>query len=211
MVTSRSHGNAASRDSEAMRERILDALGQMVVRDGLSAVGVNALAREAGCDKVLIYRYFGTLDGVYEDFAARSDFWWTVEDLVRDVDPRKTILAAAMKLILRRHAEAIRARPVTLAVLAAEPVERTPLVVALESVREKRSLALGQWIVRHYRIPDGIDFQAITMLLGVAVNYLAVRGRKIRVMSGVPIKSEKDWERVLAAIDALIEGVLRSA
>jgi AcrR family transcriptional regulator len=192
-----------------MRARILVALGDIIVRVGLSSVGINALAREAKCDKVLIYRYFGTLDGVYEAFAARSDFWWTVEDLVRDLDPKRSSFGTAMKTILRRHADAIRSRPVTLSVLAAELAERTPLVLVLESVREKRSLALAQWIAERYRVPKDVDFEVISMLLGVAVNYLAVRARKIRVMSGVPIRTGKDWDRVLAAIDTLIDGVLR--
>ena len=56
---------SSARDSDAMRARILEAVGRMIVRDGLAAIGVNALAREAGCDKVLIYRYFGDLEGVY--------------------------------------------------------------------------------------------------------------------------------------------------
>jgi AcrR family transcriptional regulator len=211
MVTTAVRSNVGTRDSEAMRERILGALGRMIVREGLMAIGVNALAREAGCDKVLIYRYFGTLDGVYEAFAARNDFWWSLDELTEGIDVARTSFAEAMKAILRRHAQAIRSRPITLAVLAAELAERTPLVVALETIRERRSLALAQWVGERYQIPKGVDFEATGMLLGVAVNYLAVRARKIRVMSGVPIKTEKDWERILAAIDGLIDGVPRGA
>jgi AcrR family transcriptional regulator len=182
----------------------------MIQRHGLSAIGVNALARESGCDKVLIYRYFGDLDGVYTAFAAHHDFWWTVDELLEGLDPARMPFAAAMKHILRRHAKAIRTRPITLAVLAAETIERTPLVIALETVRERRSLALAQWISERYRFPAGIDFAAVSMLLGVAINYLAVRARKIRVMSGVPIKTDGDWERVLQVTDSVIDGLLRS-
>ncbi len=192
-----------------MRERILASLGRIIVRDGLASVGVNALAREAGCDKVLIYRYFGDLVGLYEAFATRSDFWWTVEDITRGIEPGRVPFGQALKLALRRHAEAIRARPLTLAVLAAEPAERTPLVVALESVREKRSLELMRWMGTHYTPLKNVDLEAIAMLLGTALNYLAVRARKIRVMSGVPIRSDADWERLFATTDALIDGVLR--
>ncbi len=141
------------RDFHLMRERILDAVGRLIVRDGLAAVGINALAREAGCDKVLIYRYFDDLEGVYAAFAARGEFWWSLSDLIGGIDPLRVSLADALKLILRRHAAGIRKRPVTLAVLGAELVERTPLVVALETVREKRSLELTAWIGANYRVP----------------------------------------------------------
>lgn len=200
---------SSARDLDAMRARILEAVGRMIVRDGLAAIGVNALAREAGCDKVLIYRYFGDLEGVYAAYAAQSDFWWSVDELTRGIDPSRTPAGEAMKAILRRHAQALRARPVTLAVLAAELVDRTPMVVALEAVRERRALELSAWIGRHFRLPSSADVEAVGMLLGVAINYLAVRARTIRVMSGVKIKTDRDWERVFAAIDLLIDGVLR--
>src|SRR5262249_16774100 len=182
-------------------------LARILLRDGLSAVGINALAREARCDKVLIYRYFGDLDGVYRAFASSREFWWTVEDLTRNVDPSRISGPEAMKLFLRRHTEAIRPRPVTLAALAEEAATRTPLVIALETVREERALALGDWIGRHLVFPRGIDFPAIALILSTATTYLAVRARKIRVMSGVLIRSDEDWTRIYAAIDAIIDGL----
>src|ERR1700722_3261954 len=128
MVT-KSNKQVAVRDSEAMRERILAAVGRMIVRDGLAAVGINSLAREAGCDKVLIYRYFGNLEGFFSAFAVKGDFWWTIEDLTRGIDPSKKSVAQALKTLFRRHATTLRTRPVTLAILAAELTERTPLVI----------------------------------------------------------------------------------
>ena len=198
----------AERDAAAMRRRILDAVGEMIVRDGLKSIGVNALARAAGCDKVLIYRYFGDLEGVLEEFAEACDFWWTVEELTAGLDPRGQPPAGALQILLRRHAEAIRARPVTLAVLASELTERVPLVTALEAVRERRSLELAAWISARFEIAPSVDFAAISMLLGVAVNYLAARARDIAVMSGVGIRTDDDWERLYKALDALIEGAL---
>jgi AcrR family transcriptional regulator len=200
---------AARRDPEETKARILDALARIILRDGLSAVGINALAREAKCDKVLIYRYFGDLDGVYAAFASSREFWWTVEDLIQDIDPSRISGPEAMKLFLRRHTEAIRSRPVTLAVLAEEAAIRTPLVIALETVREQRALALGEWISKHLAFPSEIDFPAIALILSTATTYLAVRARKIRVMGGVLIKTDQDWKRVFTALDALIDGLVR--
>jgi AcrR family transcriptional regulator len=198
---------AARRDPEETKSRILDALGRIVVRDGLAAVGINPLAREAGADKVLIYRYFGDLDGVYGAFAERTDFWWSCADLTEGLNPARQSLAAAVKTCLRRHADEIRRRPLTLAVLAAEPAQRTPLVVALEEVRERRSLELVAWLGARYAPPAGVDVEAVALLLSASINYLAARSRSIRLMSGVPIKTDRDWERILAAMDALVDGV----
>jgi AcrR family transcriptional regulator len=197
------------RDPDETRVRILDALARLILRDGLSGVGINALAREAGADKVLIYRYFGDLDGTYRAFAERSDFWYRADALLAGIDPARMTLADAIKLSFRRHAAEIRKRPVTLAVLATEPANRTALVVALEEIRERRAGEIGAWLAARYKFPSGVDVDAIGALLAAALNYLAARSRKIRVFSGVKIKSDEDWERLLKAVDCLIDGVLK--
>ncbi len=197
-----------SRKPAAVRARVLAALCAMIVRGGLSSVGVNALAREAGCDKVLIYRYFGDLDGVYQEFAEGHDFWWTVDELVHEIDPARMPRTRALQILMRRHAEAIRKRPTTLAILASELTGRSSLVLALEEVRERRSLELIAWIGQRFELPATVDLPAISMLLGVALNYLAARARDVKVMSGVAIGEATDWERIFAAIDTLIAGVL---
>ncbi len=207
MVTTQSDP-ARSRNPAAVRARVIAALGAMIVRDGLSSVGVNALARAAGCDKVLIYRYFGDLEGVYQEFAEGHDFWWTVDELVQGIDPARMARTRAFQNLMRRHAEAIRKRPTTLAILASELTERSSLVVALEEVRERRSLELLTWIGQRFEWPATVDLPAISMLIGVAVNYLAVRARDVKVMSGVPIGAAADWERIFSAIDTLVAGVV---
>jgi AcrR family transcriptional regulator len=55
------HPQPRPRDRAATEERILTAVGEVLARDGFAAIGVNAIARQAGVDKVLIYRYFGGL------------------------------------------------------------------------------------------------------------------------------------------------------
>jgi AcrR family transcriptional regulator len=202
---------AARRDSGETKTRILDALGRLIVRDGLAAVGINALAREAQADKVLIYRYFGDLDGVYRAYAERSDFWYSNSEMLDGIQPSSVTLPQAIKLCLRRHASEIRKRPVTLAVLAAEAAQRTPLVIALEAVRERRTTELVAWLAAHYQLPRGFDLEAIAMLLGAAINYLAARSRSIGVMSGVGIKTDKDWDRILAAADQIVDRIFQGA
>ncbi|MEX0837895.1 MAG: TetR/AcrR family transcriptional regulator [Parvibaculum sp.] len=198
------------RDRAKTEKAILDAVSRLILRDGLSGVGINALAREAGVDKVLIYRYFGDLDGLYRAYAEHGDFWWTVEDMLAATEGA-TDAADALKRGLRHHAAEMRKRPVTLAVIAAEPANRTPLVVALEEVRETRSLELMEKEATRHKGWGDVDIAVVTALLAAAIDYLAARALKIRVYGGVEIKTDKNWERVLAAVDAMIDGLFAAA
>ena len=177
----------------------------MILRDGLAGVGINALARAAGYDKVLIYRYFGDLDGVYAAYAANGDFWWTVEDLTEGFDPSRTPLAAALKTMLRRHAEALRSRPITLAVLAAELTHRTALVVALEALRERRALQASVWLGARYRLPPRPGFRRRSACCSESRSTISpLRARTLkRDERRREIAGGEDWRRIFAAIDAM--------
>lgn len=50
-------------------------MSHIVENDGFTKIGVNRIANQAGCDKVLIYRYFGGLDGLLVEWAKRHDYY----------------------------------------------------------------------------------------------------------------------------------------
>ena len=62
-----------TRDREATRARLIAAVGNLLAREGFKGLGVNAVAREAGVDKVLIYRYFGGLPELIVAFGRESN------------------------------------------------------------------------------------------------------------------------------------------
>ena len=69
------------RNREATRIRLIQAVGTLLAREGFRALGVNAVAREAGVDKALIYRYFGGLKGLIAAFGGHESFWPSVKEL----------------------------------------------------------------------------------------------------------------------------------
>jgi AcrR family transcriptional regulator len=185
------------RDRAATEERILAAVGEVLARDGFGAIGVNAVAREAGVDKVLIYRYFGGLPELLRTWGASGRFWPTVEELLGDDPAAVTALPLAERyaLFFERFIEALRARPLTLEILAAEIVERNELTAILEAERE-------EWGAQAEALFGGEDFErrpwlrGTTLLLVAGVQYLLVRARKIRVFGGLDLSSDEGWARL---------------
>ena len=113
-----------SRDKESTRLRLLDAVGTLLAREGFGALGVNAVAREAGVDKVLIYRYFGGMDELLRAFGQSGKFWPSIADVVGH-DPSELMALSIDERWakgLSRYAKELRRRPVTKEILA----RRTP-------------------------------------------------------------------------------------
>lgn len=47
-------------------KRLLEAVSKIIEEEGFTQIGINRIAKKAQCDKVLIYRYFGGLDGCWQ-------------------------------------------------------------------------------------------------------------------------------------------------
>jgi AcrR family transcriptional regulator len=193
-----------TRDRAATEERILAAVGEVLARDGFAALGVNAIAKQAGVDKVLIYRYFGGLPELLRTWGASGRFWPRVADLLGD-DPRALLAlppAERYARFFRHFVDELRRRPLTLEVLAAEVVERNELTAILEAEREA-------WGDEATRVLGGEAFasrpylRGATLLLVAGVQYLLLRSRKIRTFGGVDLRSDEGWGELERAIDEL--------
>jgi len=54
----------------------------LLAKNGFESLGINNIAREAGVDKVLIYRYFGGLPQLFRAFAEKGNFSPSLEEIV---------------------------------------------------------------------------------------------------------------------------------
>jgi AcrR family transcriptional regulator len=52
---------------ESSENKLLNAFEKVICRNGVENIGVNAIIKEAGVGKGLLYEYFGSLDGLAEE------------------------------------------------------------------------------------------------------------------------------------------------
>lgn len=199
-----------ARDRDATKARILLAVGVVLARDGFAALGVNAVAKEAGVDKVLIYRYFGGMQELLREWGASGSFWPSVEELLgsRPEDFRALAPAERYARFLEHFVDALRARPLTIEILAAEIAERSDLSVVLEDERER-------WGEDAARLLGGEDFaerpelRALSVLLIAGAQYLLVRSRSNRVFGGIDLRKDSGWDELKAAMRKAAYAIFR--
>lgn len=62
----------ADRRSEVAADRILDAASELFAHRDAASVGMNEIARAAGCSRATLYRYFETRDALHSSYAHRE-------------------------------------------------------------------------------------------------------------------------------------------
>jgi len=197
---------AKIRDRETTRARLIEAIGSLLASKGFTGLGINAVAREAGVDKVLIYRYFGGLPELIVAFGREGNFWPSIKELAGGdvVAYGQLPLAEQLSRLGKNFMTAIRTRPLTQEILAWEMIERNELTIELETIRENTMMNFFEMFF--HSANKGPDIAAMGAIIGAGISYLVSRGRKIRFYNGIDLGSEAGWQRLEGAIDTMIQG-----
>lgn len=192
----------AARDRDATATRLLDAAADLLAQEGFVGLTVNALARRAGCDKVLIYRYFGGLEGVMDALGARLDLW------IRPTPPAQDAAAGygpVMGTVLLDYLRALRANLLVKRILAWELVQDDELTRRLGAAKSE---AIRRWFAsvreRAGQAPSATDAPAINAILLAAVHHLALREDSGGGFAGLDLTLPETWTRIEAALEELV-------
>jgi AcrR family transcriptional regulator len=98
-------GMVRKRSRSNTEQRFQDAVLELVAESGCAELGVNLVAQRAGADKVLIYRYFGDLDGLLQCVAESRNWFPDCDELC---DGLPTDPAHLLSLLARRISQHIR-------------------------------------------------------------------------------------------------------
>jgi len=182
-------------------QRIIDAVGTILLERGYPAVGINAIARQAGCDKVLIYRYFGGFDELLLAFAETTTLWWEVDEIISETAAECANIALPdyLQTLLNRYVTALEARPLALEIMAWEMSAQNNLTNTLARIRGERGMELVKRIRVFYQQPN-IDIGGILGVFGASINYLIIRTRK----QSQQYKTE-EWWRLQQTIGKLLQ------
>ena len=195
------------RDRGATEKAILKAAKSLLAQEGFQNFGINAVARRAGYDKQLIYRYYGGLDGLVEAIGADLGTW--VKDRIPEDTGGMFLLTYGdlMERLSLLFLEALRDDPLMRRIVAWEISENTEQVRRLS---EARSKALGLWLDRmrgSLTPPKGIDPAAVNALIFASIQHLVLSAAAGGQCAGLVLKNGKDWEKAATALKRLVRGV----
>jgi AcrR family transcriptional regulator len=131
----------AARSAAPPRERILAAARELFYRDGIRAVGVDAIAAAAGTNKMTLYRHFDSKDALVsaylEQLAAEGEALWEEARAAHPGDPQ-----AQLRMLLKRvsqFADECSGRGCALANAAVELAEREHPARKIIEAHKRRS------------------------------------------------------------------------
>jgi AcrR family transcriptional regulator len=194
-------------DREETQRSLIAAFDRVWSRDGIQGLGVNAVLKEAGLGKALLYRYFGDFVGLARAWAEGETFLPKPPALAGAVEPERRRPQVAVALA---YARALRARPKTRELLIVELLRTSPVTDALDDMRARFGREMRGFVTAA-GAPEGEDAFALSFFVTAAMTYLALRADAVPDYYGLKLDREADWERIEQMLERLTARVLGPA
>lgn len=198
-----------SRDRARTEEAIIAAARSVLADAGFQGFGVNAIARKAGCDKQLIYRYYGGLDGLAEAIGndVANGLGRQLTEQMRG-EPAASYADLIERLVLG-FVEVLRADPLLQRVVAWEISEPTPMVLRFSAAR---AFVLRRWVERERGTlppPEGVDVAALNAVLIAAAQQLVLQASATGGFAGITL-DDAGWARIRASVQHIVRAAYRA-
>jgi len=188
------------RDRERTKGKILKAVGEVIEQFGTDKVGVNLIARTAGVNKVLIYRYFESVDGLMEQYVKSGEYTSTTgDDYIDNQEPvapenRSKELTNLMLTFLSD----LRERKATRDLLRWEiGTGKSMLSDAKNNVANRLLEKIGD-------LPNFDDTKALMAFITAGIYYLVIAEDHRPKMIDIDLNTEEGWKRVEKIIENII-------
>ncbi|WNJ20730.1 TetR/AcrR family transcriptional regulator [Pontibacter sp. G13] len=193
-----------TRNKAQTMQLLLEAVGKVIREEGFQGIGVNAISKAAGVDKVLIYRYFGGLDGLLKAYTAQQDYWIQAQ---KKEDLKKLSFENIKEITTQLHIGALRHlwdNKELLELLKWELVERNDLTKAIAEEREENSKRMFQYFEKPLS-ESGLDLEALAAVLNGGIYYLTLHASEHPTYDTIDLSSEAGRKRIEDAVSFLIE------
>lgn len=192
------------RDREATEKRLIDTIGQMVAEQGFEKIGINAVAAQSGVSKILIYRYFVSVEGLMAAYIRQYDFWLNFPLEI----PTKEELPNFVKAMFKSQIEQLRSNPTLRMLHRWELSCNNEIIAKLRQQREQagyRIVEMASQLTGHPKEEMAVMASVVT----ASITYLIMLGEFCPVFNGIPINEDAGWEQMSEGINAMIDKVLK--
>jgi AcrR family transcriptional regulator len=195
----------ASRDREGTQRRILEAARQVLADLGPTGFGINAVARAAGCDKQLIYRYFGGSPGLIEAMGTDLAALW-IEKLGQPGKEAESY-GAVMRALATRLLAVLRSEPLLRKIALWELTDASPQVQDLARARSRAMAAFVQEARGTLAPPAGVDAAVVNALLVGGLHQLVLSAQTSGTYTGLSLVTDSDWARIEDGLVTILDRV----
>jgi AcrR family transcriptional regulator len=194
------------KDKEQTKRRLIDAVGMIIKTSGFPAVRVSKVAKEAGVDRKLVYRYFGNMNNLTEAYISENDYWLLFADQFKilsnslDDTNSKLIITNILQELFKFFLKEKEMQDLILTELSGT----NPMMNSIHNFRESIGQNFLEATDSHFKGSE-VNFRAVAALLVGGIYYIVLHTRKNGYhFADLDLKSEEGTKAIVDTVSQVI-------
>lgn len=179
---------------------LIKAVDELIEENGFEGLGINAVAAKAGVSKMLIYRYFNSLDGLIAAYIQQHDYWINFDEQLPDEEH----IGEFIKEIFKRQITMLRQSYTLRRLYRWELTSNNTFIKELREKREAKGVWLVDAVSKLSKHPQK-ETAAMASILTAAISYLSLLEENCPFFNGINIQTEDGWKELEEGINILID------
>lgn len=189
-----------TKNRQATELLLIKSVNDIIEESGFEGLGINAIASKAGVAKMLIYRYFNSLDGLIAAYIQQNDYWINFDRQL----PDKEHIADFIKHIFKNQIQQLRENYTLKRLYRWELTTDNKIVRELRDKREEKGIWLVDAVSKLTQHPQK-ETAALATIITAAISYLALLEENCPAYNGLKIQDESGWEQLEEGINLLVD------
>ena len=186
-------------------KRLLGAVSKVIEEEGFTKIGINRIARQAQCDKVLIYRYFGGLDGLLAAWAKQYDFYsFAYSEFINQIEQAETSgLEEIIKTVLLKQLEYMKENQLMQELYVWE-LSGNSSFRTIQEEREKNGYKLQLELEKRLN-GNCRDCNFYITIIIAAINYIILFTSQYNMFNGIDFSKPEAWDGLKKVISDYVD------
>lgn len=185
---------------QATEHKILLAVADIIAEHGFENIGVNMVAERAGIAKVLIYRYFGSLEQLIAHYIFKRDYWTSINVSASQIDNLRSFL----KNLFAQQINQLRDDIILKRLTRWELSTHNQTMMQIRQKREKNGCDLVE-LVSQLTQTTSHDVAALATILSSSISYLVMISEVSPCYNGIQLQTDEGWLQIKHGIDMIID------
>jgi AcrR family transcriptional regulator len=201
------------KNKEQTKRKLIQAVGEIIKISGYTGLGINKIARRAGVDKQLIYRYFGNVNYLIECYVIENDYWMTFSDKFKGgINPNNdSNIEALITGVLQNNFKYFHSEVEMQRLILWEISTSNPLMKGIHNARENMASEFLELTDPYFK-GSSINFRSIFALLVGGIYYTILHTRyNGGIFCDIDINSEEGKAEINKTIKQVIGWAFQSS
>lgn len=196
------------KDRALTERKLIVAVGAILKENGYRGLGLNRIAKTAGVNKNLIYRYFGDVDTLVETYIREKDFWLADNKEFPEVfNPQASQeqMIASIADLLEHQLNFFYNSEEMQHIILSEISEDNKILKRLSSLRESMAEPFFSLMDKHFENSE-LNFRALSAIMTSGIYYMVLQSKRNDAINcGINIRTEQGREMISKTIQQMID------